>query len=116
MKHKCPTVDARPVTMGELRLFVFRRDRICLGWTFDPTHVCTDKWARPHPPDRIWVMTLEHVPRVHDHIEGRRDNERHCVTLCHGLNVGGPPAELREWMRDRLRAMYPVCEPEQETT
>lgn len=111
MKH--PTINGIPCKMGDLRLFVINRDGVCLGYTFDPTHICKDKWGRGHPPYDRLRLTLEHVPRVHDHIEGRVDNERHCVTLCHGLNVGGPPAKLREWMRHHLRAMYPTCDPEE---
>lgn len=108
------TVEGKPATMGELRAFVIDRDGRCLGWVYDSTHACHDKWGRPHHPYDRPRLTLEHVPGVHSHLEGRVDDERHCVTLCHGLNTLPPPAELRNWMRMLLRKWYPECDPEQE--
>jgi hypothetical protein len=88
-----------PVPMGELREFVFWRDGGCLAKRFSPGHVCQGD------------LTLEHVLKVHDVTDGRQDNERHTVTLCHGLNgISIASMALRQKLRDHLRALYPECE------
>ncbi len=98
--------------MAELRDFVLTRDRICLAALYVPDHVCLDRWNRPHPPGRVPVLTLEHVPAVHSHTEGRKNDERHCVALCWSANVSGPSSALRERLRDHLRRLYPTCHAE----
>lgn len=96
-KRKHPTVGGKPVTMGELRGFVIRRDRRCFA-VDDPGHYC------------IGGLTLEHVTKVHGPDDPRRDDERHCGVLCLGLNgIGLASRELRERMRDHLRDLYPHC-------
>lgn len=107
MKH--PTIDGKPTTMGGLRAHVINRDRICLGFRFDPRHQCAGKWGDEHRPDDLEELTLEHVPGVHGPEDPRRDDPAHCVTLCHRLNVGGPSKGLRAFLRERLREMYPDC-------
>lgn len=103
--------------MGELRWCVIQRDGICLAFTFSllfpdtvlGKHQCSDGWSRQHQPDELPQLTLEHVPSVHRASDLRRDDEAHCVTLCHKVNVGGPPQILREWLRAYLRERYPDC-------
>ncbi len=103
------TVEGRPATMGELRAYVIVRDGFCLGYLFDRTHECRGKWGGTHLPDARDELTLEHVPSVHGPEDVRRDDEEHCVALCAGLNVGGTPATVRAFARDRLREKYPDC-------
>lgn len=108
--RKRPTLAGEPVTMGELRSFVLLRDGICLASTFfGPTHQCAGQWGNEHRPTEIAKLTLEHVPSVHRPSDLRRDDEAHCVTLCHKVNVGGPPQMLREWLRTYLQERYPDC-------
>lgn len=83
--------------MGGLRSFVLERDGHCLALDFDRDHVC------------VGYLTLEHVPGVHGPEDVRRDDERHCVALCLGINVRGPSKPLRINLRYRLRERYPVC-------
>lgn len=94
-----PTVAGRRVPMGGLRIFVLARDRGCFARR-EPGHVCEGP------------LSLEHVLGVHSVEDPRRDDERHCTTLCLGLNGGGSIAShrLREEMRDHLRRLYPTCE------
>lgn len=105
------TLNGRPCTMAELRQFVLLRDgMVCMAHRFDPSHRCEGHWPgdlfRPRHD-----LTLEHVTGVHGHEDVRRDDERHCVTLCYRLNGGGssPSRELREFCRSRLRILYPDC-------
>lgn len=103
------TVEGKRATMGQLRAYVIARDRFCLGFLFDPTHECAGRWGRPHLPSDRDELTLEHVPSVHGPADVRRDDEEHCVALCAALNVGGTPATVRAFARDRLRERYPEC-------
>lgn len=95
--------------MGGLRHHVINRDRVCAGWLVDRTHQCRGKWGDEHRPDDLEQLTLEHLPGVHGPADVRRDDDAHCGTLCHLLNVGGTPASVRQFMRDRLRELYPAC-------
>ena len=106
---KRPTIEGRPCTMGELRAYVILRDGICLGFLFDRTHECAGRWGGWHRPDDRDELTLEHVPGVHGPDDVRRDDEEHCVALCSSLNVGGTPATVRRFARERLRERYPDC-------
>ena len=93
------TVGGVTVPFGELRRYVFERERGCFAKRDLPGHVCAGEW------------TLEHVTQVHSVADPRRDDECHCVILCHSLNGGGGIAshELREMMRQWLRSLYPTC-------
>jgi hypothetical protein len=83
--------------MGELREYVLERDGDCFARR-DLFHAC-----------RL-PLTLEHVVGVHSVTDPRRDDERHTITLCWGLNgVSIASHELREAMRERLRSRYPDC-------
>jgi hypothetical protein len=86
------------VTFGQLRQFVFARDRGCLAKSYDPRHTCRGD------------LTLEHVTAVHGPEDPRRDDERHTVALCFGINGDSIASrELRELLRRRLRTLYPEC-------
>lgn len=96
------TVYGRPETMGTLRHFVLSRERECFALKVDRFgHECKGP------------LTLEHVTGVHGPEDPRRDNERHCVATCLGINgISIASHELREQMRDHLRALYPECSPD----
>ena len=93
------TFAAKPVTMMQLRRDVFMRDGGCLGLKAYPlSHVCDGP------------LTLEHVLGVHSPEDPRQHNERHTVTLCHGLNgISIASRDLREHLRAYLRDKYPDC-------
>ena len=102
------TIGGIGTTFEALREFVFRRDRACLGWRFDPSHECRDQWGMPHRPDDRSKLTLGHVPMVHSITDPRRDDEAHCVAECWSTNAGvHPSAELREFERGWLHSEYP---------
>jgi len=103
------SIDGRETTAGQVRLFVFRRDRSCLAFQADRKHGCTNKWNAPHQPFDWEKLTLEHVPSVHSPADVRRDDPEHCVTLCWGANVGVPSKALRAFCRDYLLDRYPTC-------
>lgn len=93
--------QADPVT-PEVRTAVLYRDRECLMYQFDRTHVCRDKWGVPHAPWALAALTVEHVkdePRM-----GVRapSDPLHLVALCHGANVGVPSKEARAFFREHL--------------
>lgn len=90
-------IDLRRVTIGELRQFVLWRDGGCILARFGGDHVC-----RGHP-------TLEHVTGVHGHLDGRHDDEAHCVGLCLGTNIDHTDRAERLAIRDYLRGRYPIC-------
>jgi len=105
------TIDGHPVGAGDVRLFVFRRDRTCLAFQFDRTHACSNIWGRAHTPDDWSLLTLEHVPSVHSPSDVRRDDPEHLVTLCFGANADRHPSkDLRAFCRSYLLDRYPTCQ------
>lgn len=90
---------------ADLRHFILSRDRRCVAAIRDPKHVCRDRWGRPHAPDALDLLTIEHVkdaPRM-----GKRapDDPAHLVALCWAANVGVPSKEMRQWFREYLAKM-----------
>jgi len=69
----------------EIRAAVLRRDHVCVLSLVDHGHQCRDKWGEPHDPNDIGKLTLEHVRT--DPGGMRRDDELHCVAMCHEGNV-----------------------------
>jgi hypothetical protein len=104
---------------AEVREFVFRRDGGCMAVAFEDfakapdveRHVCGSAFS----PTMGGGMTLEHVTLVHHPtLDGRHNDERHTVTLCGTLNGESftlAHHDMKEFFRDYLRALYPVCEP-----
>ena len=98
MTRRVPTIDGRRATMSRLHDYVLAREGGCFALRVDPAHVCQGR------------RTLEHVTQVHGPEDPRRDDERHCVELCWGLNGGSIASRaLREEMRAHLRDLYPTC-------
>ena len=75
-----------PSAIGEVRATVFKRDNYrCVVASFDPDHVCGDRWGESTPPDDIEALTLEHVRMEPGGM--RIDRQEFCVTMCHRANV-----------------------------
>jgi hypothetical protein len=103
--------------MDHLRRTVFERDRwLCLARVRDATHRCRNRWGEEVEPREgvtyVNALTLEHV-RLEPGGK-RRDDERFCVTLCHGANAEehwGSTTDHRAWLNAYLDALYPGRKP-----
>lgn len=86
----------------EVHAAVLKRDGGCLMAKIEQGHVCRDRWGVPHAPDRLELLSLEHVKD--DSMMGRRapSDMSHLVALCHGANVGVPSKEQRDSFRSYL--------------
>jgi len=104
-------IGSATVPIGDLRDFVLKRDGNCiLRSTSFPGHVCYARWGLPDAPARRDEdFSLEHVTQVHDHLDGRKDDDAHTVALCFRTNIKPPSKEERMWMRNRLRSLHPRC-------
>jgi hypothetical protein len=109
------TWDGEPVMVGDFRKWLFRRDGGCLARIFEDywnvpdidRHVCGSAFSESNGGG----LTIEHVTRVHGE-EGRKNDERHCVTLCGTLNgetMQLANRDMKEQFRDYLRNLYPDC-------
>lgn len=96
-----PKLHGEPVTMRELRDYVFGRDRVCVAWMADERHECRDPWGNPHGPLELAWCQLAHVPDSVWNVFGRKapDDELHTVTECAGANAA-PSRELRKFERE----------------
>lgn len=101
---------AIPVTMHELRRQVLLRDGKCvlrqLGYR---GHHCAGQFDRLARDWNDGDWSLEHVTQVHSHLDVRRDDDAHCVALCVGTNTKPPNRDERDFIRKRLRSLFPVC-------
>lgn len=103
-----PTLHGKPVSITELRSYVFGRDSVCVAYAAsvlaqgEPEHECRGKWGAKHDPFMVSLMTLAHVPDEGANALGKRapDDELHTVTECYGANVHrGPDRMLRSFER-----------------
>lgn len=112
------TLGGKPSTAGEVREFVFERDKECLAALYErelqvpdiDRHVCGSAFSFT----RGGGDTLEHVTRVHGE-EGRKNDERHTVRLCGTLNgetMTLADRDMKERFREYLRDLYPECSKE----
>lgn len=88
-----------PVT-AVVRWSVMQRDKACVLWHRDPSHVCRDKWGRTHAPSNTRLLTVEHVKEALRMGVRAPSDLGHLVAMCHAGNVGVPTKEEREWIRD----------------
>jgi hypothetical protein len=99
----------------EVAAFVFARDRVCIAYRYDHSHICRNRWGRSHAPDDKSQLTLDHVWRegVKVHYasatmgDRAKSDPRHLVVACHAVNVGVPSADLRAKERDYLTEVAP---------
>lgn len=97
----------RQTVAPSVRDEVLRRDRVCIAFRADPSHVCRDTWGVPHRPDDVGKLTLDHVKQ--DLMMGRRapSDAAHMVAACCAINVGVPSKGLRAIERAYLAELYP---------
>lgn len=88
----------------DLHAAVLARDRMCVAAKLWPDHECRTAFGRPHMPDDLALLTLEHVkesigmvPRTHD--------LAHIIALCGALNLQPPTKEQREAFRAYLASV-----------
>lgn len=106
-RPEVPTIEGVASTMGALRRHVLMRDGRCILKRLFPSHVCRGRHeVNPwHEAD----FTLEHVTGVHGHLDGRHDDDEHCVGLCYGFNIDHTSRRDREAIREHLRSLFPGC-------
>lgn len=72
------------MSLADLRIEVLTRDRECVAFTVDRSHICRDRWGQEHAPDDLVSLTLGHVRK--DPGGARRDEPGWCVALCFAAN------------------------------
>ncbi len=109
------TWDGEPIAAHEFRYRLFDRDGGCLAARYEDDlkipdldrHVCGSIFRATSGGG----LTIEHVTRVHGE-EGRKHDERHCVTLCATLNgetMRLADRDMKDAFREYLRDLYPDC-------
>jgi hypothetical protein len=95
----------------ELRAAVFARDKRCVLFDLDPTHVCRDVWGQVHMPTATHLLTVEHVKSdLRMGVRAPSDME-HLVAMCGYSNVAVPSKDQRQRIREYLeRVNLPEAE------
>jgi hypothetical protein len=102
------SIERDPVTPA-LREKILRRDGACVAALLESQgrvetrdHECRDRWGMPHHPRALNLLTIEHVKLELAMSQRAKSDERHCLALCYGLNVGGPSKVWRAAFREYL--------------
>jgi hypothetical protein len=104
------------VPVSVVREFVFRREGECLAARYerelrvdlDDRHVCGTAFRVTSGGG----LTLEHLTRVHNELDGRKNDEKHVVALCATLNgetMTLANRDMKDFFREYLRGLYPAC-------
>jgi hypothetical protein len=89
----------------KLRAAVMERDKRCVLFDLDPSHVCKDQWGQSHMPGATHLLTIEHVKRQL-RAGVRAENEMGCmVAMCWSGNLRPPTKLQRAALRSYLEAV-----------
>jgi hypothetical protein len=85
-----------------LREAVFARDRSCVLFDLDSTHVCKDQWGQAHMPGRTDLLTIEHVKRELRAGVRAENSMGTMVAMCWAGNLRPPTKGQRQAIREYL--------------
>jgi hypothetical protein len=97
---------ADPVTPAVHAAVLVRDMRLaggCVPAFLDPNHGCRDRWGNPHAPDRLDILTLDHVQEGYGRM-GKRASSRpeNLVSACYFAHLGGWNTANRPLLREYL--------------
>lgn len=66
---------------------ILARDKECVQHKLDPTHICRDRNGYPHSPDKLALLTLDHVHDMATMGKRAPSDRAHLVALCFGSHI-----------------------------